>query len=83
LLQLGTVVALCKLLGLHVIAESVETHDRRNVLREAGCDPMQKFLVRSALPAAEFFEFLKERNGYTEHRELAKRVCWVRVQEGH
>ena len=53
-LLVGTVVALCKSLGLHVIAQGVETEDQRKVLHEAGCDPIRGFLVSSALPEGEF-----------------------------
>ncbi|ANB75885.1 hypothetical protein AYM40_26655 [Paraburkholderia phytofirmans OLGA172] len=59
----GTVVALSKSLGFRALAEGVETEEQRKVLHEAGCDSIQGFLVSPSLPAEEFFEFVKERNG--------------------
>jgi diguanylate cyclase len=57
------VIALCKSLGLHTLAEGVETEEQKRVLEEAGCDSIQGYLVSPALPAAAFVDFVKDYKG--------------------
>ncbi len=56
-----TVVALGENLGLHVIAEGVETEAQRGLLEEIGCRAYQGYLYSRPLPAAEFERFLDQR----------------------
>jgi diguanylate cyclase (GGDEF)-like protein/PAS domain S-box-containing protein len=51
-----TIVALGKTLGLHVIAEGVETTDQRDFLAEQGCHAYQGYLISRPLTAEEFAE---------------------------
>lgn len=46
-------------LGLHVVAEGVETEDQRDALLGAGCSLMQGFLFARPRPAAELEDFLR------------------------
>lgn len=48
----GSLVALCRELGLQVVAEGIETAAERNVIAEMGCDLFQGYLF--ARPAREF-----------------------------
>ncbi|WP_420715423.1 EAL domain-containing protein [Cupriavidus sp. D39] len=59
----GAVIALCKSLGLHAVAEGVETDAQRMVLDQAGCDSIQGYLVSPALPVEAFIDFVKAHNG--------------------
>jgi EAL domain-containing protein (putative c-di-GMP-specific phosphodiesterase class I) len=52
---LGSMIALCKDLGMLVVAEGVETKAERDVLVDLGCDLLQGFLL--AKPGPAFPEF--------------------------
>jgi len=45
-------------LGLKVIAEGVETTQQRDLLRAAGCDFAQGFLISHPVPAQELEKIL-------------------------
>ncbi|MGQ9366016.1 EAL domain-containing protein [Azospirillum sp. A39] len=47
------IIALCHALGVRAVAEGVETREQAAVLREAGCDEIQGFLIGRAVPADE------------------------------
>jgi len=59
----AAVIALCKLLGLHTLAEGVETEEQKKVLEEAGCDSIQGYFISPALPAEAFIDFVKGYKG--------------------
>lgn len=48
-------------LGIEVIAEGVESEQQRELLRAAGCDLIQGFLVSPPVPVDSLVEFLTER----------------------
>jgi len=56
----GTV-SLAHTLGLHVLAEGVETREQLELLREKWCDELQGHLLCPALPAAEAEIFMRPR----------------------
>jgi diguanylate cyclase (GGDEF)-like protein/PAS domain S-box-containing protein len=57
------VIAMAHKLGLHVVAEGVETHEQLNLLREYECDRFQGYLFSRPVPVEEFTLML--RNGRT------------------
>ncbi|MCA9660999.1 MAG: EAL domain-containing protein [Myxococcales bacterium] len=54
-----TIVALGKSLGLHVIAEGVETADQRDSLASLGCDAFQGYYYGRPAPAGVAVELAK------------------------
>ena len=64
-------------LGLHVVAEGVETPDQLNFLRDIGCDEYQGYLVSKPVPELELVELLNrwtpraEATPTTSHDALA------------
>ena len=56
---LSTVVRMAKWLGVHVIAEGVETLEQANFLRSIGCDCVQGFLYARPMEEEEYLLQLK------------------------
>lgn len=56
-------------LGLHVVAEGVETHAQLTALREAGCPFAQGYLFSRPLPPEELTRFLRTWRGVPLPRE--------------
>jgi diguanylate cyclase len=54
-----SVIDLGRRLGLHVVAEGVETAEAWDLLAEWGCDEAQGHLIGRAMPAAELAEWLR------------------------
>ena len=51
--------SLARGLGLHVVAEGVETHEQLSFVTDCGCNEAQGFLLGRPLTAAGFIEFAK------------------------
>jgi diguanylate cyclase (GGDEF)-like protein len=54
------VVRLAHALGLHVVAEGVETRAQQDILLELDCDELQGFLLARPMPAADVPEWLQK-----------------------
>jgi EAL domain-containing protein (putative c-di-GMP-specific phosphodiesterase class I) len=54
------IVVMAHKLGIHVIAEGIETEHQANLLREAGCDFAQGYWFAKPLPHDEFELMLSE-----------------------
>jgi EAL domain-containing protein (putative c-di-GMP-specific phosphodiesterase class I) len=57
---------LARNLGLHVVAEGVETSDIWTELRDLGCDLAQGYLISRPIPADELTQWLHQRKEYIE-----------------
>ena len=57
----AALVGLATGLGLHVVAEGVETEQQLKFVRNCGCDEAQGFVISRALPEAEFEQFIRQR----------------------
>ncbi|WP_084628093.1 putative bifunctional diguanylate cyclase/phosphodiesterase [Silanimonas lenta] len=57
----ATVITMAHSLGLHVVAEGVETEAQLAYLRGQGCDEVQGYLLSPPLEAAHAFGFIRER----------------------
>lgn len=55
------IIAMARSLGYRVVAEGVETPLQRQFLEAYGCDEIQGYLLSRPLPAAEFAQWLAER----------------------
>ena len=64
----SAVVDMVKGLGIHVIAEGVETVEHMECLRDLGCTEIQGYLIAKPMPAAEMTEWLKM---FVEGEDLA------------
>ena len=53
------IIALGRKLGLHVIAEGVETEQQRNFLCHIGCHAYQGYLIAQPMQAQDFTAFLE------------------------
>jgi diguanylate cyclase (GGDEF)-like protein len=49
----GSIIAMAKIRGLHVVAEGVEEEEQLTILRELGCDEVQGYLLSAAVPPEE------------------------------
>lgn len=56
-----TIIAMANSLGLHVIAEGVETDEQRLLLNGMSCHSIQGYLIERPMPAAKATDFLMER----------------------
>lgn len=54
------IVAMAHSMGMHVVAEGVETQDQLDFLRSSGCDQMQGYFFSRPLPAEEYGRMLRE-----------------------
>jgi predicted signal transduction protein with EAL and GGDEF domain len=62
-----TILALCKTMGLKVVAEGVERREEEQILIEEGCDVVQGFRYSAPIPDVKFRKFVKEYNGSLEY----------------
>lgn len=56
-----TIIALGHNLGLHIVAEGVETGEQSDFLRQNGCDEAQGYLFGHPVPNVDFIAWLKHR----------------------
>ncbi|MCC2632203.1 MAG: diguanylate cyclase domain protein [Ramlibacter sp.] len=59
----GTIIGLCRSLGLEVIAEGVETEEQRAFLHRQGCERYQGYLYCRPLPLANLEAFMEAHPG--------------------
>jgi diguanylate cyclase (GGDEF)-like protein/PAS domain S-box-containing protein len=59
----GTIIGLCRALGLEVIAEGVETEEQRAFLARQGCERYQGYLYCRPLPIANLEAFMDAQPG--------------------
>jgi EAL domain-containing protein (putative c-di-GMP-specific phosphodiesterase class I) len=53
------IVSMAHALGMHVVAEGVETWAQARLLREIGCDELQGYLISKPVPSEEATTFLR------------------------
>lgn len=56
---LQTCIDLAKDLSLKTVAEGVETHEQKEILKDMGCDYIQGYLYAKPMPEDEFEEYLR------------------------
>jgi predicted signal transduction protein with EAL and GGDEF domain/DNA-binding response OmpR family regulator len=64
----AAILELSKCLRMRVVAEGVETTGQVEFLRKHECDEIQGFLFGSALPSAEFFQWLQANSEFAPQR---------------
>lgn len=57
----ATILSICKIYKLTVIAEGVETEEQKEILKTHNCNEMQGFLSCRPIPANDFEQFLLKR----------------------
>ncbi len=55
-----TIMAIARSLGLHAVAEGVETREQLDFVIQSGCETCQGFYFSKPIPADEFAEMLRE-----------------------
>lgn len=65
----GSIIAMAKIRGLHVVAEGVEGEEQLAILRELGCDEVQGYLLGTAVPAEDLPRLLVEIEARTRKPE--------------
>jgi len=58
----NTILAMGKNLGIHVVAEGVESKFQLDYLKAIGCDTIQGYYFSKPIPEAAFIELLKKQN---------------------
>jgi EAL domain-containing protein (putative c-di-GMP-specific phosphodiesterase class I) len=59
---LAMIVNMAKELGIHTLAEGVETKEQAEQIIRIGCDHIQGFYYARPMPKDQFLEFLRENN---------------------
>lgn len=59
---MNDIISMAHRIGLHVVAEGVETKEQVDRLRAIGCDYVQGYYFAKPMPAVEFEKILHERN---------------------
>lgn len=62
-----TIIALCKTMGLKVVAEGVESKAEEKILVDEGCDYVQGFRYSAPIPEAKFRRLAKDYNGKLDY----------------
>lgn len=68
----AAVIAMCKELGIRVVAEGVETESALSFLREKGCDAVQGFYFSQPLSGADWIELLDRQSGQLDAPEALR-----------
>lgn len=66
------IVALAQTLGLHTVAEGVETAEQWQMLSAAGCDEIQGYLLAAPMPVAAFEAWLGKHQPFSHESWLVK-----------
>jgi diguanylate cyclase (GGDEF)-like protein len=62
-----TIIALCKTMGLKVVAEGVESKAEQKILIDEGCDYVQGFRYSAPLPDIKFRKLVQNYNGKLDY----------------
>ena len=62
-----TILALCKTMGLKVVAEGVERKEEEQILIDEGCDVVQGFRYSAPIPDSKFRKLVKNYNGSLDY----------------
>ncbi len=62
------IITMAHLLGMHAVAEGVETEEQLTLLRSLGCDEAQGYHICKPLPASEVAEFFMNNSAATAER---------------
>jgi diguanylate cyclase (GGDEF)-like protein len=62
-----TIIALCKTMGLKVVAEGVESKAEEQILIDEGCDYVQGFRYAAPIPDAKFRRLVADYNGKLDY----------------
>ena len=62
-----TILALCKTMGLKVVAEGVERKEEEQILIDEGCDVVQGFRYSAPIPDSKFRKLVREYNGQLDY----------------
>lgn len=62
-----TILALCKTMGLKVVAEGVERKEEEQILIDEGCDVVQGFRYSAPIPDSKFRKLVREYNGSLDY----------------
>ena len=57
----NAVTTLAHTIGMHVVAEGIETVEQRDAVIRLGCDEVQGYLVSAAIPADAATSWLQQR----------------------
>jgi EAL domain-containing protein (putative c-di-GMP-specific phosphodiesterase class I) len=68
----ASAIALAHSLGLRMVAEGVEGNVAYTELARLGCDQAQGYLLSRPVPAAEFGQWLNNRDAVRQHTHLQK-----------
>ncbi len=64
-----SIIRLCVMLGIHVVAEGVETESARDFLRTLGCEEGQGYLFAKPMPMEKLVNWLSDNR--TASRDVA------------
>jgi len=62
-----TILALCKTMGLKVVAEGVERKEEEQILIDEGCDVVQGFRYSAPIPDSKFRKLVREYNNSLDY----------------
>lgn len=78
-----SVIDMAKRLGVHTLAEGVETQEQVDFLKEAGCEELQGFFYSKPVPLGELARLMAQAEAETqEQRELYDKIGLIKIPEG-